>query len=240
MTKTMTNLTKKVKLDIEDFFKNIGASQILLNNELHLQMLLAQHLQNKGYRIFYEYLVPASSLNGIYLRKNKNGNLQEMYIDLVVSDNNQKEYVPIEIKYKTRKLNQTAVIFNKTQNGVDVLRDQGAQDLGRYGFWKDIYRLELVRNNYAAVRNGIALFVTNDPAYINNTNDPHVNYYDFHMKDGRTNVSGPLDWQNNNSKIANAHLGFTLAGTYDIQWTPIGSHSNPRSRADFSYCLVVV
>lgn len=240
MTKTMTNLTKKVKLDIEDFFKNIGASQILLNNELHLQMLLAQHLQNKGYRIFYEYLVPASSLNGIYLRKNKNGNLQEMYIDLVVSDEKGKEYIPIELKYKTRKLNQTAVIFNKKQNGVDVLRDQGAQDLGRYGFWRDIYRLELVRNNYAAVRNGIALFVTNDPAYINNTNDPHVNYYDFHMKDGRTNVSGPLDWQNNNSKIAKAHLGFTLAGTYDIQWTPIGSHSNPRSRADFSYCLVVV
>ena len=54
MTKTMTNLTKKVKLDIEDFFKNIGASKILLNNELHLQMLLAQHLQNKGYRIFSE------------------------------------------------------------------------------------------------------------------------------------------------------------------------------------------
>ena len=163
-----------------------------------------------------------------------------MYIDLVVSDNNQKEYVPIEIKYKTRKLNQTAVIFNKTQNGVDVLRDQGAQDLGRYGFWKDVYRLELVCNTYSAVKNGISLFVTNDPAYINNTSNASVNYYDFHMKNGRKNVTGVLDWQNNNSKIANAHLGFTLAGTYDIQWTPIGSHSNPRSRADFSYCLVVV
>lgn len=240
MTKTMTNLTKKVKLDIEDFFKNIGASPILLNNELHLQMLLAQYLQNKGYKIFYEYFVPTDSLNGKYPWKNKNGNLQEMYIDLVVSDNNQKEYVPIEIKYKTRKLNQTAVIFNKTQNGVDVLRDQGAQDLGRYGFWKDVYRLELVCNTYSAVKNGISLFVTNDPAYINNTSNASVNYYDFHMKNWRKNVTGVLDWQNNNSNIAKEHPGFKLAGTYSIQWIPIGMHSTPRSRADFSYCLVII
>ena len=240
MTKTMTNLTKKVKLDIEDFFKNIGASPILLNNELHLQMLLAQYLQNKGYKIFYEYFVPTDSLNGKYPWKNKNGNLQEMYIDLVVSDNNQKEYVPIEIKYKTRKLNQTAVIFNKTQNGVDVLRDQGAQELGRYGFWKDIYRLELVRNTFSAVKNGISLFVTNDPAYVNNPDDTSVNYYDFHVKDGRTKVTGRLAWQNKKSKISKGNPDFTLAGTYYILWTPIGSHSNPRSRADFSYCLVVV
>ena len=240
MTKTMTNLTKKVKSDIENFLKNSGALSTPLNNELHLQMELALYLLSKGYKLFYEYFVPTGSLNGINLWNNKYSNPQEMYIDLVVSDNNQKEYVPIEIKYKTRKLNQTAVIFNKTQNGVDVLRDQGAQDLGRYGFWKDVYRLELVCNTYSAVKNGISLFVTNDPAYINNTSNASVNYYDFHMKNGRKNVTGVLDWQNNNSKIANAHLGFTLAGTYDIQWTPIGSHSNPRSRADFSYCLVVV
>ena len=209
-----TNFVKKVTTDIELYLKSLGNSSTTINNELHLQMLLAKYLESKGYKLLYEYHVP------------------------MVYD--EHEFVPIEIKYKTRRLNTATTIFNQLVSNVDILCDQGAQDLGRYGFWKDIYRLELVRNTFAAVRNGIALFVTNDPAYINNTNDPHVNYYDFHMKDGRTNVSGPLDWQNNNSKIANAHLGFTLAGTYDIQWTPIGSHSNPRSRADFSYCLVVV
>ena len=140
-----------------------------------------------------------------------------MYIDLVVSDGEQKEYVPIEIKYKTRKLNQTAVIFNKTQNGVAVLREQGAQDLGRYGFWKDVYRLELVCNTYSTVKNGISLFVTNDPAYIDNPNNTNVNYYSFHMKNGRQKVTGVLDWQNRNATIAQKHPGFKLAGTYDIQ-----------------------
>lgn len=233
-----TNFVKKVTTDIELYLKSLGNSSTTINNELHLQMLLAKYLESKGYKLLYEYHVPTGLLNGYYPWRNRFGNSQEMYIDIVVYD--EHEFVPIEIKYKTRRLNTATTIFNQLVNNVDFLCDQGAQDLGRYGFWKDIYRLELVRNTFAAVRNGIALFVTNDPAYINNTNDPHVNYYDFHMKDGRTKVTGRLAWQDKKSKIAKGNPDFTLAGTYDIQWTPIGSHSNPRSRADFSYCLVVV
>ena len=227
------NLVGRVTSNIKLFLNSLGSQHTVVNNELHLQMLLAKYLESKGYQLLYEYHVPTGILNGKYQWKNR-----DMYIDIVVYD--EHEYVPIEIKYKTRKLNTATTIFNQLVNNVDVLCDQGAQDIGRYSFWKDIYRLELVRSTFPTVMHGIALFVTNDPAYINNTNDPRVNYYDFHMKDGRTNVTGPLDWQNNNSKVANDHPGFSLAGMYDIHWTPIGVHSNPRGPADFSYCLVIV
>ena len=57
-------------------------------------------------------------------------------IDIIVSDKNGKKTVPIELKYKTKKL--------KTEfNGESYdLTNHGATDIGRYSFRKDIYRIE--------------------------------------------------------------------------------------------------
>ena len=33
-----------------------------------------------------------------------------------------------------------------------ILKEQGAQDLGMYGFWKDVRRVEMIRDTYPAVK----------------------------------------------------------------------------------------
>lgn len=239
-----SNFTRKVAVAIQDYFTQLGANPVIFSNELHLKMHLAHFLEDRGYNMFYEYYVPAASLHGNYPWHNRYGNPQELYLDLVVYDSD--EFVPIEVKYKTRKLNQNTSVFNVKGSGVNILRDQGAQDLGVYSFWKDVCRLELVCNTYqSVVHNGIALFVTNDPAYSDRTGvNPKTNakydYYDFRMTNGRQNINGSMGWQNKNSNLAKKNPGFDFTGTYSIKWNPIGNHSTPRGRGDFSYCLVIV
>src|SRR5690606_38083503 len=59
-------------------------------------------------------------------------------IDIVVIDKDSKIIYPIEIKYKTKKVN--LVVGDERYS----LANQGANDVGRYSFRKDIYRIENV------------------------------------------------------------------------------------------------
>lgn len=236
-----TKFAKKVEDDIGCYFQEIGKSSVIFSNELHLQMHLAQYLQcEKGHRLHYEYRVPSKCIKDkkSYPWLNRYGNPQEMYFDLVVYDEN--EFVPIEIKYKTRSLGIDATIFNRVEKGVDILRNQGAQDLGMYGFWKDVYRLELVRDIYPTVKNGIALFVTNDPYYPQNDPESSVNHYHFRMTDGRKVSKEDFRWVNKNSKTAKKFPAFKVKGVYEIQWHPIDEHSLSGQRNEFHYCLITI
>ncbi len=245
-----TVFTKKVVNEIVNYLKEIGKEGIIFSNELHLQMHLAQFLQKKCYDIEYEYQVPTDRLKDVekkdvYPWKKINGQPQEMYLDLVVCGKNREEYFPIEIKYKTRSLttkteNEETYIFNRIEKGVNRLRNQGAQDLGMYGFWKDVHRVELVKKTYPAVKNGLVIFITNDPYYQKNDSKPTVNYYDFRMTDGRNVVSSTLGWVNENSQVVKKYPAFKLDGKYKICWHHIGEHSNLRDRDCFSYCMVLV
>ena len=112
----------------------------LLFNERDLQMHLAVYLLGTGHYddVDVEYYVPFKELDN-YLWKN------ELKLDILVRK--ESEYLPIELKYKTKKQSKQLQRFGEQLNdAVDVLKNQGAQDLGMYDFWKDIRRLELVRN----------------------------------------------------------------------------------------------
>ena len=242
---TQSKLTKRVAESIECYFKEFGKT-IIYSNELHLQMHLAQFLERNNYQLLYEYKVPSEHLSGVdekdsYPWRKSNGSPQDMYLDLVVFEKD--EYVPIEIKYKTRSLNTSPSVFNRTECDVEWLRDQGAQDLGMYGFWKDVHWLEMVRGTYSAVKNGIAIFVTNDPYYIKNNPKSDVSHFDFRMTDNRE-ITKPiiLKWKKSGSKIAKEHPAFRLNvdNEYRLNWHNIGSHSNPREREDFSYCMLII
>ena len=69
------------------------------------------------------------------------------------------EGVAIELKYKTRglELEQDDESF--------ALRDQSAQDQGRYDFLRDIQRLELMRSKLEQCKAGYAVLLTNDSSY---------------------------------------------------------------------------
>lgn len=242
-----SDFTKKVVASIEQFFKKSGENNIVFTNELHLQMYLSQHLMKK-WSLYFEQRVPT---NGKAFKNNvkskedfpwrtKEGDLQDMYVDLVVSDD--KEYLPIEIKYKTKGLVADGSLFGRQEKQMTILKNQGAQDLGMYGFWKDVRRVEMLCKAYPTVKNGISIFVTNDPYYIESPKGKDadkVNHYAFRMTEGRT-ISGLMAWKNKNSKIAASYPEFKLDGQYTVHWEEIGAHGSPCDRADFSYCMVVI
>jgi hypothetical protein len=96
------------------------------------------------------------------------------------------EVLAIELKYKTRGL---SVLVDGEEF---FLKDQSAQDIGRYDFLKDVRRLEQVtteRRNTA----GYAILLTNDSVYWAIPTNPHTVYTDFRIDDGRT-LEGVLDW----------------------------------------------
>ena len=152
----MSRLVDSVRDDIRKFLER---NDELLFNERDLQIHLAMSLQKSSQAyddVDLEYYVPRSELDGY--RWNS-----ELRLDLVVHQGN--EFLPVELKYKTRSISRRIERFGEllTEAAV-VVKNQGAQDLGRYDFWKDVRRLELVRRRFAAVKNGLALFVTNDPS----------------------------------------------------------------------------
>ena len=140
------------------------------------------------------------------------GNLIEgpdrRYVDIWLPDSR----TAIELKYRTR----TAAI---TQGDEEFrLRDQSAQDLGRYGFCLDIARLEGIIGSGKA-RNGYAVLLTNEPLYWNRPNKPDVNDADFVLYENRE-ITGTLSWEprTSASTLKGRETPLEIRGRYKADW----------------------
>ena len=232
-----SKFTKKVVASIEQFFdEQYPENQAYLNCELDLQMNLLSHLWNK-WPYYLELWVPTNSKKfkdnvkskEDFPWRTKEGDLQEMCVDLVVRDGD--EFLPIEIRYACKGYVGDFLLFGRPEKQMTIRKKQGAQDREMYGFWKDVHFVEMLCKTYPTVKNGIVIFVTNDPYYIENPkgkNADKVNYYAFRMTEGRT-ASGLMAY----SKIAHAYPTFKLDGQYTIHWEPFGTRG-------FSYCMVTI
>ena len=139
------------------------------------------------------------------------GNLIEgpdrRYVDIWVPDCR----TAIELKYLTR----TGVIAHGDEEF--RLRDQSAQDAGRYRFCLDISRLEgIVRSGRAA--DGYAILLTNDHLYWNPPRKLDANDAEFVLHENRE-ITGTLAW--------NPRAG---AGTTKDREEPIGIRGLYRAR----------
>ena len=115
---------------------------------------------------------------------------------------------------------------------VVVMKNQGAQDLGMYDFWKDVRRVELVRNRFDRVKGGLAVFVTNDVAYTKESK-PTSNNYLLNMNDG---VHSHIKyWQNPESSCAKTHPGFEVEREYCVEW-----HTKEIDNELFYYCIITI
>ena len=115
-------LIEQVKNDIHRYL-NCEDGELLFN-ERDLQMHLAHHLTGTGHYddVDVEYYVPYEQLDN-YIWKN------ELKLDILVRKGN--EFLPIELKYKTKRHCKKIYRFNEEMpNDVEVLKNQGAQDLG--------------------------------------------------------------------------------------------------------------
>ena len=211
----------------EDVFSFLKSNDELLFNERDFQMHLATWLRksdNAYDDVDVEYYVPNKELDN-YIWES------ELRLDIVVKRND--EYCPVELKYKTKKVERKITRFDEMlSDDVVVMKNQGAQDLGMYDFWKDVRRVELVRNRFANVKGGLAVFLTNDEAYTKACR-PTSNNNKLTMENGLHPKQ--KHWLKPETACARTHPNFEVEKEYSIEW-----HDMEIDNVKFHYCCVVV
>lgn len=222
-------MSKLIDIVQQDIFAFLESNEELLFNERDFQMHLATWLRksaNDYDDVDVEYYVPKSELPNYVWDS-------ELRLDIVVKKDG--EYCPVELKYKTKKIERQISRFDEMlDDKVVVMKNQGAHDLGMYDFWKDVRRIELVHNRFAKVKGGLAIFVTNDALYTK-ASRPESNNYLLNMNEGKHSVI--KHWQNENSACAkmNSYKSFEVEKEYSINW-----HHRNVDNIPFHYCVVNV
>ena len=193
------------KVDIENILQSFATGKKLFPCEAQFQFELALEIKKRfpNYNVHLEFPSEKAFSNG-----------RHSYYDLVVQDGN--EYYVIELKYKTKK----ASILYK---GINIdLKNQAAQDLGRFDYLQDIVRIENWGYNNPGKKfvGGCEILLTNDPVYWN-YNGAGCNYQAFSLQDKTTIVAGQKKWAPNTpvtSTGKNRSGGLTINNNYKIVW----------------------
>ena len=224
----MKNLVDLAKQDVLAFLRT---NQELLFNERDFQMHLATHLRtnSKFEDVDVEYFVPAEELEN-YPWINRSKKKAELRLDILVRKG--EEFLPIELKYKTKRVEKELSRFEESIPKVEVLKNHGAQDLGMYDFWKDVRRIELVRNRFKNVHNGLAVFLTNDSLYTTQTRNTSNNFL-LNMAEGKHGKE--KHWQKPETACAKTHPDFEVEKEYCINWD-----TKQIEDVDFYYCIVTI
>lgn len=204
---------------LEQISTALAASQKHFIREQDIQFYLYNHFLQSGFydNVFYEYHIPGE-LMPPYLWND----VHNIYIDIVLEKD--KEFYPIEIKYKTTREELPHLVFGQNVNV--LLGHHGAQNIGCYDFWKDVKRIEFFEEIFLFVKRGIVLFVSNDSSYIRPPRNLKIGYAPFSIHEGRNVASGTqLNW-NGEGTTANGRPGFGLNHSYLINWTkmPFQNH----------------
>ena len=144
------------------------------------------------------------------------------------------EGIAIELKYKTRGL--------ELEQGDEsfALRDQRAQDQGRYDFLRDIQRLELTRSKLEQCKAGYAVLQTNDSSYWKVPMRRDTVDADFRVYEGRE-TSGALAWaaRASSGTVRDRKSPIQIRGSYRLRWREYSSFpEKPYGR--FRYLAVPV
>lgn len=142
------------------------------------------------------------------------------------------EGIAIESKYKTweLELEQDGEVF--------VLRDQSAQDQGRYDFLSDIQRLELMRSELEQCNAGYTVLLTNGSSYWKVPTYRDTVDADFRVHEGRE-ISGALAWSARAGAVGNRTSPIQIRGSYRLRWQEYSSFPGV-SRGSFRYLAVSV
>lgn len=154
------------------------------------------------------------------------------YLDL--SAKSDALHMAVELKYKTKKSH----FFYRAEEF--KLRNQGAQDLGRYDFLKDIARIESYVESYAVTHHGAqgyAILLTNDASYWQESAKATAIDSAFRIHEGRS-IEGELAWGSGASDGTkkNREQAIQIRKSYKLSWQDfsiVGGHL-------FRYLLVHV
>lgn len=185
------------------------------HSEEEVQLLLAQYLMNTDSykKVLVEYYIKKHLIPNYPWDNDK-----KISIDIVVVKDN--KFIPIEIKYKTKQQELPHFVFG-SQTNVE-LKNQGAQNEGCYSFWKDLKRIEILKETFDLPYYGLTLFISNDPSYERKPREG-VQYGPFSIHQNREVHAGTfLNWDESITKIkpdrGKRFPGFKITNSYAINW----------------------
>lgn len=161
-----------------------------------------------------------------------------IYIDILIVNKGQK--IPIELKYKTAKIDPDSLYEDTDIPVRDILKPQGAEDEGCYDCWKDISRIEkLVNNGFA--HSGIFICIANDKYYWNGKCSINAQAYAFRMNPGNK-CSGEYNWNltncTNPEKVLQARPNLHISNDYEFAWQDF--YKIPEPNGLFKFLLVKI
>ncbi|MBF1367172.1 MAG: hypothetical protein HXN14_03150 [Porphyromonadaceae bacterium] len=235
-------LLQKLLQDIQDFFKTVKT--FTFYNEASLQLNLSNYLINTGHyaSIEVEYLIVSpDEVEG--LKSNR------CFIDVVVKSE-LGEYALLELKYPLY-IPEGLITSRLGSNDLkkeDYAVNQGAQNVVRYLFWKDVKRIEYFSSLSKDAVGGIALLLTNDSIYWTapkGEGDTTALYREFSLKARQSSLSTKSRrWreEDGTERVWNSYPGFDLEKAYPLYWgdplTPI--KVGEKKNLIFQPCFVVV
>jgi hypothetical protein len=206
-------------LDMHAMLEDLAKKRPVFHSEADLQHAPAREIrtQHRWLEVRLEVPPPGPAMHG--------------HLDIGVRDQS-NALLFIEVKYKTARS------AHKVREEWFRLRDQSAQDVGRYAFLWDVARLARIAEENAGI-SGCAVLLSNDSKYWTPsprrepTNDPA-----FRLSEGRV-VEGELRWRRGpaeSAKVQQMYEPITLSGTYTLSWRDYPGTPN----YGFRYLLVEV
>jgi len=186
-------------IDLDAELRSLATTRPLFHSEADFQHALAWHV-HQGHpelKVRLEYRPPAVG--------------RKVYVDVWLE--HATEICAIELKYKTRRLS------TKVHGESFDLRNQGAHDVARYDFCKDVCRIEeLVAAHPGLV--GYAVFLTNDPGYWQRSSRDGTVDAAFRLHDGAV-LRGELSWREHASPgTTSGRTGIiSLSGSHSVRWS---------------------
>lgn len=155
------------------------------------------------------------------IKRNNQVKYSRVPVDILLIDNIDNVLYPIELKYKTKKLDI------KYNNEHYRLTNHGANDIGRFSFRKDIFRIEqLISDKSNNIKQGFFIVITNDGGYLENILNKNTldKYFSYHHK----MLLEKEDFGWNYEKLLS--LGYVLNGNQELvknnslHWTSKGDN----------------
>ena len=221
------SILDRIEEDIKEFLnKELEEEGRVFLNEWDFQMSLSLFLTHiKGYKVHLEYVVP---LNFLKKREYPFANKENINIDIVI----EKEglFYLIELKYKTQRATIKFERFGEI-NCVS-LKDQSRIPMSKYDFWKDVARLEFLKESFEKVKGGLCIFLTNNETYTRG--DKGISE-EFTMEAQKSHI-GTLTLKDGKTKKKCPE--FSLSKDYQIEkWNKV---ANEETKIAFHYCIVRV
>ena len=171
----------------------------------------------------------------------------KMHIDILVFISN--EWIPIELKYKTKNSKKEEMIDKITQE-VFNLKNQGAKDIGCYLYLKDIMRIESIKEQKIEIikgqeknnfKEGYAVFLTNDETYLKSPQNNDCVYKEFSLQHGITK-HGELKWAEHTGAGTKKGIEdpIILKGIYKMEWNEFSNVNEERSDGTFYYLVTKI